>query len=302
MAYTATEIGATEAALFAANKPLLIGRNWLRDSAVTCKWNTAGTAAAASTPDSSGPVAYGFDDQDYLQTYPNSSQTTWYWVVDYGSAAMEFDSIILLNHSNLNGVTVTVQINTDDNDTWTDAVSIAETTVATTGGRVVFLSMQEALAGARKRISTCRYLRIKFAKGSGFIPKVGEFIVGRCRQLKVKPDLPYDNNNLQSDVSTTKSISGVINTYVFNKGMRRLKASLTAHETSYISDLTTFYESETDYGTLPFIWVDDPTTTPGAATWFQLERPELSMPVQGFSLRKWDLLAYEKGPNFYSQE
>lgn len=298
MAWDSAEIPAAELAYAAADKPILVGRNWLRESAVATRWNQTGSFADADESDSDGPAARGHDEYDHLQTYPDSSQTNWYYLMDLG-AEREIDTVAILNPSNTSGVTIRVQI--ADNNTFTTRASTLKLDTPTDNNRLIYLTLSHSGATAR-RYTLTRYVRIYFTKGAGFIPKMGEVIVGRRLQLPYKPTRPFDPNRLVSDIARFQSVSGIQSTYVRSKGRSKLAATLEQDDATQIADFETFWEEHIDFGTQPYLWIPDPNTTPSAAYWMLETSPELSGPFSDPVRRDFVLNALEQGPNYYKLE
>lgn len=298
MAPSVADLSATDLALYAADKPILVGRNWLRSAGSFRGWDANGVSAFTDIAASGFDSKFGGDDYDHVLTKPNAAATAQYYVFDYGSEAMEFDCWALLNHNlgTIGGVTVELQV-ADDNAFSVNLFTIATITPGSSNKRLVSLVLDDSGSTAR-RWTNYRYFRVKFSKGSAITPQFGEMILGRRRQLKHKPNTPWDPNNLASRIGRFESASGIITDYVFHKGRRKIAADLSPHESAYINDLVTFYETDIDFGTLPFLWIDDPTTSPSDANWMKLVDPELTGPVLDVSERSFAIRAMEHGPNF----
>lgn len=294
MAYSVADLPQAERDLAADDKPLLIGRNWLRSAGTFRGWDADGVSAFTDIAATNFESKFSGDDYDHVLTKPNAAATAQYFVFDYGSEGMTLDCWALLNHNlgTIGGVTVDLAVS-NDGTTWTD---IATASPGTSNKRLVLLVLKDSGTVAR-RFSALRYFRMKLSKGSTFTPQFGEMILGRRRQLKHKPNLPWDPNRLSSKVGRFESASGILTDYVFHRGRRLVSAQIAEWETAYITDLETLYETETDFGTLPLLWIDDPNAAPSDANWFKLD-PELSGPLQGPSERAFSFAGVEHGPNF----
>jgi hypothetical protein len=308
MAYSSAQLGATDIALAAADKPLLIGLNMANpiyeNSARPLKWTTTGFANTGDSDDADGPGAYGCDFHTHLQTYPDSAANTWYYNVTpdtstVGNSIRAIDSFILLNH-NLGTLGATVAVEIADSVDFTSNLIELVSVSPSDDTRIVELELYHTGTVAR------RYTNIAFARlkitGSSIIPKFGEVILGRRRQLKINPLDPWDPLNLVSGIEDTVSLSGVRRRYSAYKGQRKINAVLSAHETVYIDDLEAFYQSDTQWGTQPFVWIDQPATAPEAAYFMHLDSAMLSAPQQGPSQRLFSMAATEQGPHFVTQE
>jgi hypothetical protein len=162
--------------------------------------------------------------------------------------------------------------------------------------RVALLDLDHT-SGNAQRYTSVEYLRLKFV-GTNIQPNIGEIIIGRRRQLKHKSNLPWDPSKHHSETTEFVTHNGIRTRYVRNKGQQRIVASLTPSDTTLQSDIETFYKTETDFGTLPFVWIEDPNTTPSDALWMHLDNPDLNFPFAGFAKREVVIDAREQGPNF----
>jgi hypothetical protein len=290
-------IGATDIALRAADKPILMGRNWQREStAVDPWWNQTGSWAGIDETDSAGPTVRVYDEFDHLQSFPDANQATWYLLFDFGAAVGVIDSVAILNH-NLNTASAVVDIQVADDSTFATNLKTLESQTPSDDKRLVFLDLDDTAGGGQLRYSNVQYARIKLTT-LGAVPKIGEVIWSRRRQLKHKPSGQWDKSNFRSAISRFESSTGIMTDHVFHKNRRRVSMQLSPHETANIDDLTTFFETEIDGGTLPFILIDDPGTSPTDANWLKYETPEQISPLIGFSQRSFPIVALEQGPNF----
>jgi hypothetical protein len=295
MAYGSAAVTATELTDLAADSVMLIGRNWLRGSTAAARW-TAGTWTTDQS-DSDGPAAYSYDDQDYLQTYPSATAYP-YLVINLGVTTAVVDCIVLLNHNGFSCGATTVDVEFDQNQNGSfSAVDQAYSAAATDDVRLVLLDLKHTGSTAL-RYSDVQYLRIGFP-GCSTVPKIGEVIVGRRRQTNRHPKAPWNDKHHTGSAARVVSDSGVIKQYNYHKGCRRISnAVLEAHEDAYVSDLDSWFEDDTDLGTLPFMWIDEPSTDPQAGVWVQLDVPERSQQIEGYIERNYTITATEKGPNF----
>lgn len=302
MAVSFANLSADETAWFADDKPLLIGRNWGRviTTAAEAKWTANGSFADSDQTDTDFPWNLAFDEFDHLQTRPGSGTSERHFVMDLGASEPgEIDCVVLLNH-NLGSTSSTVDIQIADDSTFATNLRTLVSSSPSNDNRLVFLDLDHS-PGVPQRYSSVRYIRVKCTSGGSVIYKLGEVILGRRRQLKHKPNLPWDPNNLHSDVEDFISQSGVRTRYIKSKGRRFLNAILSPHETARISDIETLYETELEQGTKNLVWIDDPTTSPNSAHWFQLD-PQLSGPLRGPSQRLFSFSGVEQGPNYKSAE
>jgi hypothetical protein len=275
---------------------MLLGANYLRDSSV-CIWRQDGDAGAADEADSNGPSARIYDDLTHLQSYPGSTQTTWYITANLG-ATYTIDTVCIVGLADVSGRTISVEIaNSDD---FTSNLQAIDSRVMSSEKRIAFTEMYHTGSNPR-RYTGVQYIRIKIT-GTTTIPKVTEVFIGRRRQLKHASMLPYDNNGLASRTDRFESLSGVIRTIERYRGRRILTANFNPHEDARISDVTDFYETDTDFGTLPFCWWDAPNTSSDDFPVMLLDDPALNMPLVDWTERQWALQATEIGSSFVASE
>lgn len=298
MAYSVADIPAADRDLAAANKPILLGRNWLRSAGTFRGWDADGVSTFTNIAAATFESKFAGDDHDYLVTKPNAAANNQYFVFDFGSEGMTFDSFALLNHNlgTITGVTVTLWVTNDPSleGNWTQIASIGP---VVGNKRLVELVLKDSGSVAR-RFSSVRYFRVRFAKGSAHTPQFGEMILSRRRQLKHAPNVPWDPNRWQSRASVFEAASGATTNYVLHKGRRRIAASFNPHEDAFISDLETFFETDTDFGTKTFMYIDRPAAAPTDASWMRLDEAALSANLVGFTERDFSIVAEEQGPNF----
>jgi chitodextrinase len=103
-------------------------------------------------------------------------------------------------------------------------------------------------------------------------------------------------------MASFESNSGIVSSYVFSRNRRKWNAQFTISDSTYISNIESFWTDDTEGGTLPFILVEQPTTAPQAFYWMQMENPELTGPISEYQERNFAFSAKEKGPNYYTDE
>ena len=303
MAVGFANVPTAETDLLAADKPLLIGRNWGRviTSASEAKWTETGSFADLDITDTDYPWNLAFDEFDHIQTRPNGGALERHFVMDLGASEPgEIDCVVLLNH-NFGTTSTTVAIEVADNSTFTANLRTLVTSSPSDDNRLVFLDLDHG-PGSPQRYTSVRYIRVKCTSGALVTYRIGEIILGRRRQLQKKPSEPWDPNNLVTEGQTFVTRSGVRTRYVFHKGKRVISAVLSPHQTSFITDLETLWSTELDQGSKNLVWIDDPSTSPEKAHWVQLDPPELNGPVNGPQQRVFRFVGIEQGPNFVSAE
>ena len=299
MSMSSAAIGAAEQARFDDDKPVLIGRNWAR-SASSAKWTATKDAGAADITSSTAIASRGYDDYDYLLTQPNASATNAFYIIDLGSELAEIDSIVLLNHSGQSLGVTDIEVYLDDTSTFPQA-AVYSSGAPADDKRIVALSLDHTGGGGTRRYSNVRYIAIEFT-GASATHQLGELIIGRRRQMGHQPlSENWDPRNLRSRVREFESQSGVVTRFVDYTGRRYINAVFGPDAAADITDLETFFETETDGATLPYVFIDEPTTTPSDAYWMVPELPEMNGPI-GFGpfQRLFALTGKEQGPNFIS--
>jgi hypothetical protein len=301
MAYSKASLSAAEVANFEADLPLILGANEVRD-ATTIWWNRNGsfTDGNGNEADSDGPTSRLGTDEDYRQTYPDATRATWYLMFDLGSAAdAVIDSVVILNH-NIATLTGTIEFQLADDQTFATSLITCEQETPSTDKRVTMFHLDELLALTHARFSSVRYARLRFTSLAGGVPTIGEVIMGRRRQLGHNPTLPYNDRSGRAVVEDWYADSGASCRYVRRKGQRTGSFTLRESDDTYIDDLVAFFRDDIDYGTKPWVWVENPTASQHDANWmrFRGPNPDLNFPLVGFSERTWELDAEEVGPNY----
>lgn len=301
MAGSKAALTADEISLAAADKPMILARNYMTDSGTSAKWTSDGNDGSADDSATGFETKYVKDNFDHKLSKPTTARTTQYLNINFGAGfASDVDAIVIMNHNlgTISGVGVTVKV--ADDAAFSSGLKTIYTVTPTTNKRIVAISLLEGGDPSAQRFTAYRYMRVEFNKGSTITPSIGEILVIRRRQLKHKPNVPYDPSAMISDVSVFKSATKAMAAYVRSKGQRRLSAMINPHETAYITDVLTWFNTDTDYGTKPFLWLEDPTTSPSDAVWYRLNDASLAFPGVGFTEREVQIVAEEMGPNFLS--
>jgi hypothetical protein len=293
-------IPAAELALMADDQPILIGQNWLRVITTTAdaRWSATKDIGGADVTDSDYPASRAFDEFSHLDTRVNAGATSRFLCFDLGATAREVDCVIIMGHI-LKDFTGTVKVHFSTAADFTDSVQVATSTPGN-NNKLVFLVLESG-EGTAQRYTDARYIALEMTSGSSSLFRASEVIVGRRRQLKRGPLEGYDKFHLRSEVDTFRSASGVSTHYVKYENQRIFRATFRAHETSYVSDLETFWETDTVGGTKNFWWIEEPTTSPNDAVWYHPE-PELTGAAIGPHERLFNIAAREQGPDFLTEE
>jgi hypothetical protein len=300
MAYSSAALSANVLAAMAADKPLILGTNVLRDmAAADLQWRTTGSFSSGSSgTDTSYPTRRLYDGYVSLATRPSSAQNTWYLLMQW-SSAVAFDSICIIGH-NFGAMTVTLQV-ADDAAFTSNLVTLATWTLAgATLKRQTSFALTHA-GGSALKYSAVSYARLKF-DGTSLRPEIAEILLGERRQLLHNPAEPWAPDDYHSEVSDVRTLGGQMTRYMWYRGQRRISAELSTYDTASATDLVTLYTTDLAYGTKPFLWVDQPTTAPQKAFLMMLDDPDQSIPYDGPCERNWQIEATEQGDRFVSEE
>jgi hypothetical protein len=299
MAWSSATLSASLLSLMAADKPIILGNNRIYQYHSDSRWNTTGSLATADASDATTQRTWLRDGFTHLRSAPATSQTTWYLCFDLG-ATRTFDSCAILGHNlgTIGGVQVDLQV--ADNSTFGTNLQTIETwTPLTSNKRLVSVDISHS---GSARQYTAQYVRLKFSKGSGIIPNIGEVILSDRRQLKHQPDYPWARQDWKSYADEFKSSNQITTRYFQASGQRRIAARLTTGASAYWDDLDNFFSLDSEYGKRPFLWIDRPTTDPQGAPLMLFADPEYSNPYNGPNERTLDLIAYEQGSQYVSAE
>lgn len=305
MAWLGAAISASDLALRALDKPLLVGRNWLRDATTDPVWVPFAGASTGVWADTD-QTATGFgtvrlsDNYSHLLSKPDDSEDVWYLLIDLGATTRTLDYLALLRpEASFAGTQIDVQI-ADDNGYSSRLVTVATKTPTSDTARVVFDELFDT-GTTPLRYSGVRWMRIKFT-GVQETPTFGELIIGRSRQLKHSPNIPYDVKHLTSRSDTFESMSGIVSRYTHHKNRKNISATISAYEDAFTSDFETFWEDDIDGGTLPFLWIEKPNSAPTEAYWMMYKSPDLVASLDGWVKRTYNIEAVEQGPHFLGNE
>lgn len=303
MAYSFADLSATEIADAAADKPLLLGESVIAaakaDGAFAAEWSAAGSFAGADITATGYPVARAYDRAWNTWTKPNAAATTHYLLFDLGATVAAFDHCIIGGHNfgTIGGLTVSLEI-ANASTFATDLIELASWSPGSSNKRLVDLSLGHGVDAAPNVYSSVRYLRIKTTGGS-HTPQIGEIILGRRRQVTNRPRLPYDPISADSEVADFESRSGITTRYTLNRGRVVLSPQFSTSATADRTPFTSWW-ADCAQGTKPFVYIEEPQTTPGAAR-LMLTQPSFRMPAKTYNFRTIDLSMSEIGP-FYDLE
>lgn len=304
MAYSSAQISAADLALLAADKPVL-STNAIRSAIV--EWRIDGSFdSGVNATDPSYPGSRIYDGKTHVRTRATTTASDISLMIDTGTDGIEFDFFSIIGHNfgdSSTNVTYTLQIS-NNSDFSLNVVTLAASTFIVGNGNPRIIDMSLFHTGSVPlRYSGVQYIRIRLQSVSLYKFEIGELILGRRRQLKRQPNIPWDDYALGSLSDMAVSMAGVITKYSRNFGGRRMAATFNPHETQYINDFKAWWE-DIDYGARSFVWIDKPGTAPGATYLMHIDATNamLGIPLVGPIEREISIASVEQGPDFYALE
>lgn len=301
------DLSAAKLADLANDKPLIVGDHVLRDnrnaSGFAASWRRTGSGGFGDTDDTNAlyPVANCYDNGSHTYTKNTTADAQNYLCFNFGSAGASFDSFALIRHNLDSFASMTVSLQVADNSAFTSNLrTIASWSPGTSTKRLVSVKLFHT-GSTPQLYSDVQYARVKF-DGTAGLRHVGQVIFGTRRQLKHAPSVPYDDGERRSNVERLVSSSGVVTSYTYYRGQRRINARINPNAAPYTTDMRAFFDDDTDHGTQPFLWLETPNSDPQNAAWCYLDDPSWSMPVVGPAERDVRIQATEQGPHFVDLE
>lgn len=294
MAWSSAEIDSADLALRATDVPMLIAQA-IPISPDVAMWTDVGTTVGTDRTSTATPASRAYDGKAHLPVTTTITDTDWYYVLDVGSAGIEFDCAFILGH-NFDSASVTgisLQI-ADDGAFTTNAQTVGTFSLRGSDKRLGDIELYHTGSTAR-RYSTVQYIRLVVSKGSAFTPQLGELVLGRSRQLEKMPALPFDDRPLVHRIDSDVSDGGVITSDVKTVRGTELLGNLVLSESAGVSDLRAWYRQVRS----TFMWLWEPATNPQDANLMVLNS-QMRMPHEGRSSRLLPVDAIEQGPErFY---
>lgn len=302
MAWASAELSADYQAWMAANKPLLLGENHVRN-ATTIKWTTSFDLSATDITAAAGPSSYLHDGYTDLVNTSNSGGTNRYLLIDFGTP-VDFDTVAIMgtNFASMGATRVLIDI-ADDSTFSTNLVALTDWYTASTDP-VRRLRAELYHTGSTPRLYTdVQYFALVFvAGGSAPLPEIGELFVGQRRQMKTNPFGAWDKMQLRNRQTLVEAAGGPLTKYVYNAGRRQIRARFGPHEDDTIADLAGLYRDDTSWGEYPFVWCDEPTSNPDDCNMMVFDQDTWASPYNGPQQREFFLSASEQGPDYLELE
>jgi len=302
MAYTVADLPAQEQTDAAADRPMLMSKHaleeWRTQPAFRAQWRGSLTLATGQDDTDGGAPAFNAYDRFLGRpTRPAGSATSWAFCVDFGGANAEFDHVLIGGHNlgAIGSTTVELQI-ADDAAFTTNLITVATFTPGSTNARLVSLSLGTGGNPAPNVYSAVQFLRVLITRSPSalFTPQIGELVLGRRRQLRRRPTVPYDPDQQVSETADFVSRSGVTTRYVFNRGRAMITPVEVAFDTAQATPVTGWW-SDINQGTRAFGWVERPGTAPTVAFWV-LADPRSTFPYETDKIRRFAFSLVEQPP------
>jgi|SRR5882672_1488353 len=294
MAWSAASLSVEELAARALDLPMLIGLQ-AGDSPLAFLpiWsNGSGTMVETNREDTDGPAYYGIDRSGWIQTTTNTTATTWWYVLDATRPTNSFDCIAILNHNLDDFVGITVRVDVADNATFsTNLITGYISFTNVTADRHLALASLTRLSGGG-------YIRIRLQHGGSFAPIVGEFWIGRTRQLRSSHKPGGDIQALRSRIVVSDGAGAGIG-LANSIGSRALSLSYTPRDDAaglLDSDTLRSWWAECGYGSMPFLFVPNPATAPHSFLLMRSEDRALSLERKDFADRTVNFHWLEQTP------
>ena len=308
MAWSSAAVPAAEIALRQDDKPILVGSNVLRDN-LSEEWRTGGSPIATELGQ---PISRAYDGQGVSVTQPdNQGAVAEYSLVFELASGAVFDSFAMIGH-NLTLLNPTVGFTvTLANDS---AISVNTEIIFASPAITVERKVDYTLgAGGEDRFtvdSGLAFVRFQWTTtdGGGFgstVPRVGELILGRRRQMPFKSDLSgFDESRLDARSADFESRSGLTTRFTHFKGRSKLDISWMPDETAksvdQIEDLRQWYK-EADFGQKVSLYTEDPSSDPAKSFLMFKESGGLNMPLRFYATRN-ARVGLKEQPPFYAIE
>jgi hypothetical protein len=149
-----------------------------------------------------------------------------------------------------------------------------------------------------QRYSGTGYGALRMEAAAGFRPEIGALWLGRRRQLRRGPDVPYDERERASRVIVADGASGIDIASTDFAGRRVLRGTITPDDslaTLRDTDTLRSWWTESRQGSAPFLFARAPSSAPSDVGLFKA-RPSMSIPLLGPVLRSVQIDGLELPP------
>lgn len=306
MAWSKEDITQAEQDAWIAGKPCFVGFNVLSLSVVTPEWSTlGGWPTSTDSVDPDAPTSRLTDGKGTPTSYPTGTSAFWalLFELDDTDARNEFDCALLLGH-NFEEITsgqLDVSIRIADTNDFSGASARYPYVWEDVGGnplRLQSFDLDDQSDDMPQRYSGVKYVAVYFTgTGTGnYIPRIGELVLGRRRQLVRAPTDDHDPSPRESQVIDRAHDGGGSSRYLLASQPISLDAEwvLSSDET----DLTTIADLATDTAgfvePMAYLLGSDNTFV------WMLPDPKYRRPQTG-AIRTFKLRAQEQVPLLFAE-
>ena len=298
MAYTETALSSADIALAVADKPILCGYDPL--TIPDARWvSGASPVWTTDASDADFPAARMVDRYTHLPSKGGSAVTVWGAIFHF-PATCAYDIIAITGHNlgDLTLTTITYEV-ADDTAFTTNLKTVSTFANPSDNKRMIDMQLD---TGDEKQYTGEHYGRLVITAPGTITPELGEVYFLRRRQLARKPNRPYDTAGPHVTMGESfRSQSGVETFYPHSRGQRLLRANLNPDVTADQTTLRAVF-SDSDYGTEPIIWIEEPASAPEEFLICNFSGSERSfhLPFIGPHETETDIALDEQGPEeFY---
>jgi hypothetical protein len=296
MVFTSAGLGGTQQEAAAADKPLVVSRNVIEDINAEAEWNTLGTWAGTDITDTLFPSSNLYNGQLHLGSTPTlTTSNPIHIVFDLNNV---FFNVVMLKLVQLSSSgTYAFKLEVDDVNTFDSGTleTVSEFTGVTSTGvaprRLVDLSLG---SGGAQQYSNVRWMRLTITRDPDgahvTMPIIGELFLGLRRQFAHKLKLPFDDKPTSTDARDFVARSRARQRFLHSRGARDVRGSWSATNADgkgfaagtidTVTLIRTLY-SESDDGSKPVLYIEDPSTDPDVCLMGYIEDPDLRMNAIG---------------------
>ena len=282
MPWSSAAINATIAASTAANKPMFLGENHVRNA--TIEWRTGGSFAAGADDTNAASPAKRLRDGLYLPTIPTADTAATHYILMSWATAIEFDTLAIMGIGARGGVASLVEI-ADDNAFATNLQTVWDFNAESTYRYAKALAL---------KYSGVQYLRIKLAKPTG-THLAEEVFIGERHQLNYGQVGNYNPNAIGSDIEESVTRGGVRTRYVQASGYFEQSEEFQIENAT--ETVTQFWE-DIGRGAKSFCYWQNPGTAINAFRLMMPSAEKLPLDFDGPTMRRWMNEATEQGPKY----
>jgi hypothetical protein len=299
VAWSSAEITASEIALAAADKPILVATNVL-DSWSNARWTTTGATNGTDVTDDDYPVRALRDRHAAVYTASESTAATQY--INLALPSVEFDMCAIIGHNLAPFTTPQVDLQIADSADYSSNPATIATWTPTTSKRLVSLSLRHTGTTAL-RYSDVDHARLKFTAGATpFTPRVREVWLGQRIQLERNPIRPWNPEDVGVRAARFESDGGLITDYEYLSGRKAMSAELQLVGSERALAASFFAASR--YGISAFLWLDKPGTDATLCYLMKRTDPNVGKTMPEVEYDEWrtSIEAVEQGGAYRSEE